>query len=122
MGQPSSGGQEYVQGVPVYGATNPQVTGGIPGTQPGFYSSTTVLVADMSLGEEPAEIFCTRCQQITQTKVTQEPGWLPWTICLTSCLCFMLPLCCVFCGPCLMDKTHTCGHCGAFVGRHPACT
>lgn len=48
-----------------------------------FYSSTTVLVADMSLGEEPAEIFCTRCQQITQTKVTCAP-YTALTSC-TSC-------------------------------------
>jgi len=32
------------------------------------------------------------------------------------------PLCCVFCGPCLMDKHHHCGNCNAFVGRRQACT
>lgn len=81
-----------------------------------------VYIQEMMLGDTPCECFCPNCHRVSMTRVEEYAGWLPWSIFTVSCICFMLPLCCVFCGPCLMDKVHTCGHCGMYIGRRPACT
>lgn len=88
----------------------------------GSFTEQQVYIHETKLGDQPCEVYCTNCHRVTMTEVEEYAGWLPWSIFAVSCICFMLPLCCVFCGPCLMDKVHICRRCKNVVGRRPACS
>lgn len=116
---------EPAAGPAAYGATHETTyvyVEGPPGRPYGYAAQQQVYIQEMMLGDLPVECFCPNCHRVAITRVEEYAGWLPWSIFAVSCICFMLPLCCVFCGPCLMDKVHTCGHCGQYIGRRPACT
>ncbi|KAJ2895897.1 hypothetical protein MKZ38_006053 [Zalerion maritima] len=77
--------------------------------QPGGYIMETPLP---SLGEHPAVVRCTKCNQVGMTRVEYESGGSTHGWAALLCLC-----CCLGCIPYMMsslkDVVHYCNHCNA---------